>query len=197
MKRLSLGVVIVAAVALLAPAAASAAEYETFVGCDEFAENPAPSHVCQNDEFPGAYFESDEETEYDVCIEFPDGFFDCAEEQEAEAEVLYVNPLFPDELGTYFVSWYVGVTEVGSWEFRWEAPPSPPAPPAPTPVPALAPAPAPPPLVIAPAKSTACVKAEKRVKQLKNQLQSAEGRKQKGKLRGKLKAAKTAAKKAC
>lgn len=195
MKRLSLGVVVVAAVALLAPATASAAEYETFVGCNELAQNPVPSHVCQNDEFPGAYFESDEETEFDVCIEFPDGFFDCVEEQEAEAGILYVNSLFPDELGTYFVSWYVGGTEVGSWEFLWEAPPSPPAPPAPAPPPALAPAP--PPLVIAPVKSTACLKAEKRVKQLKNQLQNAEGRKQKGKLRGKLKGARNAAKKVC
>lgn len=53
-----------AAVALLSvPSIATAADYKTFVGCDDLAENPIPSHVCQVDDFPGAFFESDSEVE--------------------------------------------------------------------------------------------------------------------------------------
>ena len=168
------------------------AEYETFVGCDTSAF-ATPSHACELGDIPGAFFESDEETEYDVCIEFPSGFFDCAEEQEAEAGSLYVNPLFPDELGDYLVSWYVGVEEIGSWTFRIDPPPAPPAPPAPAPLPA--PAPVILPAIVSP--TPACLKAKKRVSQLGSQLRNANGQKGKLKIRARLKAAKAAKKRVC
>lgn len=192
MKRLFLGAVLAAALALAIPAAASAAEYETFVGCNYLTESPVPSHTCQVGDAPGAFFESDEETEYDVCVEFPDGFFDCAEEQEAEAEVLYVNRIFSDEPGDYLLSWFVGPTEVGSWTFRLELPPAPPAP-----VPVPLPLPAPPVLPAVAVPSPACVKAKKQVTKFKNKLQNTSGRKAKAKVRGKLKASKGAVKRAC
>lgn len=192
MKRLSLGIVLTAAIALLIPAAASAAEYETFVGCNYLTASPVPSHTCQVGDTPGAFFESDEETEYDICVEFPDGFFDCAEEQEAEADVLYVNRIFSDEPGEYLLSWFVGVVEVGSWAFHLDSPP-PPAPPAPAPLPL----PAPPVLPAVSVPSQGCLKAKSRVNQLKNKLQNTSERKAKAKVRSKLKAAKAAAKRAC
>ncbi len=190
MKRLFLGTVLAAGLALAIPAAASAAEYETYVGCGTSASTP-PAEVCVLGDTVGAFFESSEETEYDVCVEFPDGFEECAEGQEAEAEVLYVNKLVPDELGTYSFYWYVGLTEVGSSTLRLDPRPAPPAPPV------IPPAPAPAPLAVAPVKTVACTKAEKRVKQLKNQLQNASGRKAKAKVRGKLKSAKATVNRTC
>jgi hypothetical protein len=202
MKRLVLGTALIAAVVLSIPASASAAEYDTYVGCGTAVTTP-PSAACVVGSPVGLFFESDEETEYEVCVEFPDGLEECAEEQEAEAGVLTLNELVTEELGTYLVYWYVGLAEVGSASFRLDpapapptpptppAPPASPAPPAPTPAPAPAPAPAP------PAKSVACVKAEKRIKQLRGQVQNADGKDRKATLRGKLKGARTAAKKAC
>jgi hypothetical protein len=194
MKRLFLGAVFTLALALAIPAAASAAEYETYVGCGASGSTP-PAGTCLLGDTVGAFFEADEETEYEVCVEFPDGVEECAEEQEAEAEALYVNELVPDEIGTYFFSWYVGVTEVGTATLRLDPRPAPPAPPV------LPPAPAPVSLPIAaapaPVKSVACTKAEKRVKQLKNQLRNTSGREAKAKVRGKLKGAKAAVNRAC
>jgi hypothetical protein len=192
MKRLFLGTVLATTLALAIPAAASAAEYKTYVGCGTSATTP-PANVCLVGDAVGAFFKSGAETEYEVCVEFPDGFEGCVEEQEAEAEVLSINELVPDELGTYFVSWYVGITEVGSSTFRLDPRPVPPAPPVLPP----APAPAPPPIAAAPVKTVACMKAEKRVKQLKNQLRNASGQEAKTKIRGKLKGARATVNRAC
>lgn len=194
MKKLLLGFALLAAASLSIPMSASAAEYQTFVGCDDFAENPVPSHVCQLGDFPGAFFESDEETEYEVCVEFPDGEELCAEEQVAEAGVLYVNSIFSELEGTHLVSWYVGGVEIGSWAFRLDPPPPPPAPPAPAPTP---PATSPPPAAVVPLTSPQCLQAQHRVSTLKKQLRNASGHKQKVKLRGKLKSARAKAKRLC
>lgn len=193
MKRLSLGIVLTAAIALLVPAAASAAEYDTFVGCDELAANPVPANVCEFDDFPAAYFESDENTEYLPCLEFPDADFLCLnEEQQAQAGILDAVSLPTEEPGTYFAVWFVGEEVVGEWEFRINQPP----PPAPAPAPLPAPAPVVvPPFIAGPSKD--CLRAKKKVTQLRNQLQNANRRKQKTRLRGKLKGAKAAAKRAC
>lgn len=123
MRRLFIGLVLAAMALLLVPLPASAAEYETFVGCDDLAENPVPSHECQLGDFPGAFFESDVETEYEICIEFPDTEELCLEEQEAEAGVLYVNSIISELEGDHLVTWYVEGVEVGSWAFRLNAPP--------------------------------------------------------------------------
>ncbi len=194
MKRLFLGAVFTLALALAIPAAASAAEYETYVGCGTSASTP-PAGTCLLGDTVGAFFETDEETEYEVCVEFPDGIEECAEEQEADAEVLYVNKLVPDEIGTYFFSWYVEAAEVGAATVRLDPRPAPLVPPVLPP----APTPAPPPVaaVPVPVKTAACTKAENQVKQLKKQLRATSGRKAKTQVRGKLKGAKAAVNRAC
>jgi hypothetical protein len=194
MKRLSLGVVLVAAIALSIPASASAAEYDTFVGCDDSAANPVPANVCEFDDFPAAYFESDEDTEYLPCLEFPNADFICLnEERQAEAGVLDAVSLPTEEPGTYFAVWFVGEEVVGEWEFHINQ--RPPPPPTPAPLPAPAPVVVVPPFVVGPSKG--CLTAKKKVTQLKSQLENANGRKQKTRLRGKLKGAKAAVKRAC
>jgi hypothetical protein len=191
MKRVLLGIVVAAAASLVGPLSASAAEYSAFVGCDDLSSNPVPSHVCQVGDFPAAYFESDEETEYEVCVEFPQGAFLCAEEQEAEAGVLYLNSITSETPGLHTVWWYVEGVEVASWAFRLDPPPPPPAAPVVTP-PVITPAPA-----VAPPVNSACLKAEKHVGKLKGQLKQASGHSKKVKLRSKLKAARAAARAAC
>jgi hypothetical protein len=192
MKKVLLGMVLAMAASLLIPLTASAANYEIFVGCDELSPNPVPSHVCLTSDFPAAYFESEVDTEYEVCIENPAGAELCTEEEPAEGEVLYEEPLpSPLPAGDYVVYWYVGNTEVGSWAFRLDSPPPPP----PTPhVPAVV-VPAPPaPVALGP--SPACLKARLLVTKDKNRLKKA-GPKQKAKIQGKLRKAKAAAKNLC
>jgi hypothetical protein len=186
LKRLLLGALLAAIGSLAIPMSASAAEIETFVACNESA--PIPSHVCKIGDSPGAFIESDEDVEYDVCVEFPDGEALCLERQVADAEVLFVNSITTNLPGNHRVLWFVEGVEVGSWTFRMDAPPAP--------APAPLPPPAPP--VIAPAApSPACLKAKQRVRKLKAALQRAGSREQKAKAQAKLKAARAAAKRAC
>jgi hypothetical protein len=198
MKKLFFGLMLAGAISLLIPLAASAAEYSAFVGCDDLAEDPVPSHVCLTDDFPAAYFEADEDTEYEVCVEFPSEEFLCEEEQLAEAGVLYLNSITTEEPGDHFVSWYVEEEEVASWDFRVDAP-APPAPnppatvvPAPivTPVPTIAPTPTATP-------TAACLKAKLRTRKLGSRLRKADDGPAKAKLRGKLRNARAVANTAC
>ena len=68
MKRLILGLVLAGLVALVIPAGASAVTYNVFVGCDETAEIPQPSHKCLTTDDMAAYFEASEGTEYEACL---------------------------------------------------------------------------------------------------------------------------------
>lgn len=192
MKKLLLGFALVAAASLSIPMSASAAEYETFVGCDDLAASPVPSHVCQIGDFPGAFFESDTDVEVEICVELPSAVVFCTEEEFAEAGILYVLSLPNEEEGDYLASWFVEGVEVGSWAFRLDPPPPPPSPPAPAP-----PAPAPPPAAVVPVTSPQCLQAQHRVSTLKKQLRNASGHKQRVKLRGKLKSARAKAKRLC
>lgn len=194
MKRLFLGTALVAALALAIPAAASAAtKYDAFVGCNEGASDPVPSHVCTLADLPAAYFEADVETEYDVCLEFPDETIECAEGLPAEAEALYRDSLPTlTAPGDYEAFWEVEGVEVASWAFRMDPRPTPPAPPVLPP-----PLPAPPVLPTVAVPSPACLKGKKQVTQFKSKLQNTTGRKAKAKVRGKLKAAKATVKRAC
>jgi hypothetical protein len=191
MTKVFASFVLAAAVLLSIPLSANAAEYDTFVGCDDLSENPVPSHACQLGDFPGAYFESDVDTEYEVCVEFPTEEVACTEEEPAEAGVLNVNSIFSDLAGEHFVFWFVEGTAVGFWDFRLDPPPPPPAPPK---APTVA---VPPPIPPAPTKTLACLTAEQRVAKLKNRLRKASGRKQKARLRGKLKGARAATRSSC
>ena len=129
----------VAALAI-APSSADAAGYTAYVGCTQTAQ-AAPAHACQIGDEPGAFFESDEETKYEVCVTFPNAETLCSEEEFAAGGTLYVNAITTELLGSHLVTWYVEGTEVASWSFRMEEPP--PAPP-PSPVPAPTPTSTPP-----------------------------------------------------
>jgi hypothetical protein len=195
MKRLFLALVVAATASLFVPLQASAAEYETFVGCDDLSENPIPSHVCQLGDFPGAYFESDVDVEVELCVEFPNAEELCTENEFAEGGVLYVYSIFSELEGNHLATWYVEGAEVGSWSFRLDPPPPPPSP-LPAAPPAPAPAPAPPPAV-ATGPSPGCSKAKRRVRGLKKRLRNANGRKQKAKIRPKLRSARALERRAC
>ncbi len=201
MKRyLVLVIVCLAGVLSISSAAIAATpKTRTFVGCDDLAEEPAPSHVCEVGDFPAAYFESSEETEYEVCVEFPNAEVLCAEEQIAEAGVLYENSITTEMEGLHFVSWFIGETEVGSFAFRMEPPKPPPSPPVvvpPAPIVVSPPAPAPVPLV-EPSQSPVCLTAQGQVTKLKARLRNAKTRRQKAKLRKALTAARAFATKTC
>jgi|GEM_PF-2521297 len=207
MRKIVLLLLLALAGALAVPQFAGAAEYDTFVDCDAFGEGEvSPSHTCEIGDIPGAYFEADVDTEYEVCVEFPNGEEICAEEQEAEGGFLYVNAIFSESEGTHFVSWYVEDIEVGSWELNMDSPPppAPPAPPAPAPAP---PAPTPPAVapVTTPGPSAACRKARRRVGALKGKLRKVNRSKanrrakikQKRRIKLKLRKARTQARRAC
>ncbi len=125
-------------VAMISASPANAASYSTFVGCSVSA-SAVPSHICHIGDEPGAFFESDTEVEYDVCVDFPGAETICADEQEAEADVLYVNAITTNIPGNHLVTWYVEGIEVASWTFRMDNPPAPAAPTPATPPPATAP----------------------------------------------------------
>ena len=196
MKRCLFLVLASALAMLLVPVSASgaAASYHTFVGCDDLSEEPVASNVCEVGDFPGAYFESSEETEYKVCVEFPNEEVLCAEEQVAEAGVLYVNSITTDEEGFHTASWFVGETEVGSFTWRMEAPKPQPTPPVRPVFTVVPPAPAP---VVDPSPSPVCLKAQGQVSKLKGRLRKATKRQQKAKIRKALVAARAFAKTAC
>lgn len=198
MIRLSVGLALAVAALLSIPSVATAADYETFVGCDDLAENPIPSHVCELGDFPGAYFESDAEVEVEVCVDFPTAPILCTDPELAEAGILYVFSITSELEGEHLVTWYVEGEEVGSWIFRLESPPPPPVVPStPTPAPSPPPVPSPSPVVTAGPPTPACLKARQRVRMLGRQLQNAGSRKQKAKIRGKLGKARTTARRAC
>jgi hypothetical protein len=191
MRRVLIGVLSTMVVALSAPTVASAAEYSFDVGCGLTAATP-PSHVCEIDDPIGAFFEADEDTGYEVCLEFPDGFFTCTEEEFAQANVFNVNPITTNELGQHLASWWIGEELLGIWDFQVVAsPPPPPPPPPPAPV-----APPPPPVVV-PQVSAACVKARRSVTRLRARIRKASTAKQKAKLRPRLRRAKAAVRRAC
>ena len=187
---------LVAAIVFL-PATALGAEYTTFVGCDDLATNPIPSHECEIGDFPAAYFESDVGVEYDVCVEFPDAEFLCSEENFAPAETLFLNSIETSQPGRHHVYWYLSGTEtmIGFWAFDMtEPPPSPPPPTSPLAPPTVTP---PAPIVNQIVPSTACVKARNRVRRLQGQLRRATSRIQKVGIRSKLKKARAAVRRAC
>lgn len=187
---------------VLAPGTALAVvgpEFETYVGCGTTAST-APSHECELGDAVGAFFESSEEVEFDVCVEFPNEEVLCAEEQRAEAGVLYVNEIETELAGTHHVFWFLTGTEeeIGSWSFEMKEPPPPPAPPPPptitVPVPTVVPVPVPVP--VPSRESSGCANAHKRVRALEKRLRHASSRR-KPILRAKLRKARAAVRRAC
>jgi hypothetical protein len=187
MRRFVLVSLVLAVGLLMVPTSSSAANLTTYVGCsDSF--TAVPSHVCQLGDEPGAFFESDEELEYEVCVEFPNGEEICLEELEVEAETLDVITIVSEEPGNHLVTWWVEGLEVDSWAFSLDPPPAP----APPPPPAAAP-----PAAVPPAPSAKCNKAKSRVNGLKARLRKATTHKQKVRIRANLKSARAAVRNAC
>jgi hypothetical protein len=199
MKRLILGLVLAGLVALAVPSSAPAANSynDLFVGCDETAEPPQPSHECLTTDHMAAYFEATEATKYEICLYLNETLdpLDCTSAEKAEANTLYWNSLQIETPGDYEVVWFdlevpEEDEEIAVWKLTMSSPPQPlPPPPAP-------PAAAPIVLPALPSLSTACLNAEKRVKKLKARVKKAHGQ-QKAKLKAKLKKARAAAKAAC
>jgi hypothetical protein len=194
MKRLILGLVLAGLIALAAPAAAPAASFTYFVGCDNTATVPQGSHECRTTDHMGAYFESSEEIEYEVCLyqNFTEKLA-CDSPVEATANTLYENELTIEAPGKYEVVWFnldaepLEDDEIGFWDLTIASPPAPPPPVVTPPVVA-------PPQV--PVVNLACINAQKRVKKLKARVKKAHGH-QKAKLRAKLRKARAAQKAAC
>lgn len=183
---------------VLVPASAPAATYSWWVGCDDSTVSP-PSHECLTTDHPAAYFEADEFTEYEVCVDFPgEPFLVCTPPQDADADSLYLNSIFSSETGRHEAIWFFAETDdvIGTWEFFISEPPAPP-PPAP-PAPAAPPAAAPTVTPTRPAgKGRACRAAKRRVQKARRQLRKAAGRKRKARLRAKLRRSRKAARRAC
>ena len=93
-RSLILGFACVAAM-LLATGAASAAGYNTFVSCDEPAENPSPSYFCEVGEAPRAFFEVSEETAYEFCVEYPTEKTDCRKPKIVKPGILATSTRSP------------------------------------------------------------------------------------------------------
>jgi len=180
-KRLSLLVVMFAAIVWSAPSA-GAAEFTAYVGCGLSRETPA-ADVCYLGDGIGAFFRSnDADTEYEVCVQFPAGEYLCAEDQEASQGTLYVNSITSEQLGNHRVEWYVEGALASTWHFELLAEPPPPPPVIP---PATVP-----PAVTPPDPSSACNRARGRVRWYATKLKWAEGKRERARFRAKLKRAK-------
>jgi hypothetical protein len=80
--------------------------YRAFVGCSRN-RHALPAHRCPRGSRIGAFFESSVDTTYSVCAHFPDARPLCVRGQEAEAGVLYVNPVTTSNPGLHHVIWEV------------------------------------------------------------------------------------------
>lgn len=182
MKRLLLAFLLVATGWMMASPASSLGANLAYVGCSSNAD-AAPSRVCQVGDRPGAFFESDTEVEYEVCVNFPSGEEICLGEQIAEPEVLFVNQINSGIPGTHLVTWFVGGAEVAAWDFRLDVPPAPPV--------------VVPPATVVPVTNTKCRDAKRRVEKLKARLRKATKAKQKAAIRATLKNARASMRRAC
>ncbi len=118
LKTLTALVLVTGLLAVMVPAAASAAAYEHYVGCG-VSKNAKPAHACPKKAKKGAFFKSlNGDVAYTVCVKFPSGKNLCAQAQEAKEETLYVNKITSTIPGRHVVSWYVKGQKVGSWAFR-------------------------------------------------------------------------------
>ena len=195
MKRSLTLVFACAAAVLLVTASAAAAEYNTFVSCDEPAENPSPSYFCEVGEAPRAFFEVSEETAYEFCVEFPNEKTDCRKPKIVKPGIRYVDEIATDQVGFHAAYWFVGPENVGSFVFRMTARQTPPTEPVEI-VPPVIVAPPPEPVVESPPPQ-GCLRSQGRVSTLKGKLGNATERKQRAKIRAALKGARASVKKTC
>jgi hypothetical protein len=118
LRTLAALVLVTGLLTAMAPATASAAAYQHYVGCG-VSKKAKRSHACPRKAKKGAFFKSLNGTvSYTVCVKFPSGKNLCAQAQEAKEETLYVNKITSTIVGRHVVSWYVKGKKVGSWAFR-------------------------------------------------------------------------------
>lgn len=122
LKAIAAALLVGGLLATAAPATASSAAYQHYVGCGHniaHAKQWHRSHVCAKNQVKGAFFKSLNGTvTYTVCVKFPSGKNLCAQSQEAEQGTLYVNKITSTIVGRHVVSWFVKGKKVGSWAFR-------------------------------------------------------------------------------
>lgn len=80
--------------------------YTAYVACGT-GPYAARAHSCPHRSRVGAFFKSNVETEYEVCVRFPTGRRLCAGTQIAEARTLYVNKVTTNIVGRHTVTWYL------------------------------------------------------------------------------------------
>jgi hypothetical protein len=83
-----------------------APSYEAYVACSRGRYAP-PTTRCRREAKVGAFLRSSQPVTYTVCVRFPSGRELCADEQQAEAEVLYVNAVTTHVVGRHKVIWYL------------------------------------------------------------------------------------------
>jgi hypothetical protein len=188
MKRLALALLSSTVGLMLMPASSPGANVVTYVGCSSTAEAP-PSHVCRLGDEPGAFFESETEVEYEVCVTFPNAETLCAEEEIAEAETLYVNTITSNLPGEHLVTWYIEGLQVASWSFRLDAPPAP----APIALPPSSPTVVQPPT----GQGPRCRNAKHRIAKLVARLRTAATHSERLRIQAQLKAARSHARSVC
>lgn len=139
-RSICVGLLAAICCAAVAASPAGAATTAAYVACSP-SEGAVPSHICLVDDEPAAFFESDTDVEYEICVDPPSAELLCTQEEQAEADTLYVHSIPIEATGSYLATWYVEGAEVASWAFRIDPRPTPTPPPPPA---ATIPPPAPP-----------------------------------------------------
>jgi len=118
LKTLTAVLAVMALLASLVPASASAGAFDHYVACG-LSQNAKPSHLCQKKRDKGAFFKSNNGTVfYSICVKFPNGKNLCAKSQEAVQGTLYVNRITSNIVGKHKVTWFVEGKKIGSYVFR-------------------------------------------------------------------------------
>jgi len=117
-RRLALALLVMAALAIAAPASAGAVAYKHYVGCG-ISQNAKPAHKCPKKSKKGAFFKSlNGDVNYSICVKFPTGKNICAKAQPAKQGTLYVNKITSNIPGTHKVTWFVEGKRVGAFLFK-------------------------------------------------------------------------------
>ena len=78
-----------------------------------------PAHECPRQSKIGAFFESNRDLTYTVCITFPSQRRICAIEQSALANTLYVNKVTSNALGRHKLVWYTAGRKLVRYLWRY------------------------------------------------------------------------------
>jgi len=97
----------------VAPTAASARDFEGYIGCGRSGKAPE-AHSCPRSRELGVFFKSlDADVFFYFCVKFPNGR-DCSNSVEAEQGHLYRQGIDPGLPGKYRVTFFVDGKPIGS-----------------------------------------------------------------------------------